>query len=113
GISKYWDPTFPPTDHSFQQSDADLTNELRERFLEVVRLQLLSDVPLGAFLSAGLDSSSIVAAMSKVAQGRTKTYTITFPERYRRGELMDDPAGAARTAQHFGCDHREIGGYAH
>ena len=107
-ISKYWDLTFPPTDHSFQQSDADLTNELRERFLEVVRSQLLSDVPLGAFLSAGLDSSSIVAAMSKAIQGRTKTYTITFPERYRRGELMDDPAVAARTAQHFGCDHREI-----
>src|SRR5262249_19866463 len=107
-ISKYWDLTFPSADHRFPHSDADITIELRGRFLEVVRSQLLSDVPLGAFLSSGLDSSSIVAAMSKAVQGRPKTYTITFPERYRRGELMDDPAVAARTAEHFGCDHREI-----
>src|SRR5262249_3603408 len=91
-ISKYWDLTFPPTDHSFQHSDVDLTNELRERFLEVVHSQLLSDVPLGAFLSAGLDSSSIVAAMSKAVPGRTKTEPITFPRRHRRSQLTHSTA---------------------
>ena len=69
---------------------------------------MISDVPVGAFLSAGLDSSSIVALMAALS-APVPTYTITFPSKYRVGETtMDDPAVARRVARHFGCNHREI-----
>ncbi|WP_410968365.1 asparagine synthase-related protein, partial [Salmonella sp. SAL04281] len=79
----YWDLTFPPADHNFPLSEEDLAQEIRERFRNSVREQLVSDVPLGAFLSAGLDSSSIVALMSKSSGVPVRTYTITFPAKYR------------------------------
>ena len=67
----------------------------------------VSDVPIAAFLSAGLDSSSIVAAMSR--KQPVRTYTITFPEKYRVGEsAMDDPGVPRRLARKLGCEHHEI-----
>jgi asparagine synthase (glutamine-hydrolysing) len=108
-IKQYWDLTFPPDDHPYSASEADLTQELRDRFIASVKSQLLSDVPLGAFLSAGLDSSSIVAAMSQSGASPIRTYTIGFPEECRKGELtLDDSRVAKRTAAHFECDHTEI-----
>jgi asparagine synthase (glutamine-hydrolysing) len=80
--------------------------EIRERFCASVEQQMVSDVPIGAFLSAGLDSSSIVAAMARKQQVRT--YTITFPEKYRIGETMDNPAVPQRLARKLGCEHHEI-----
>src|SRR5258705_9260133 len=68
---------------------------------------MVSDVPIGAFLSAGLDSSSIVAAMAR--KQPVRTYTITFPEKYRVGEsTIDDPAVPKRLAHTMGCEHHEI-----
>lgn len=108
-IKQYWDLTFPSDDHKFRGSEADLAGELRDRFIASVKSQLLSDVPLGAFLSAGLDSSSIVAAMSQSGASPIRTYTIAFPDKYRKGELtLDDTRVARRTAAHFGCKHTEI-----
>lgn len=109
-IEQYWDLTFPATDHtSFSTDEAALTTELRQRFMATVQSQLLSDVPVGAFLSAGLDSSSIVAAMAHGSSQPVRTYTIAFPSDYRIGEVtMDDTAVARRTAAHFGCQHTEI-----
>jgi asparagine synthase (glutamine-hydrolysing) len=108
-VEQYWDLKFPAADHDFEPNEAELTAELRERFTASVKSQLLSDVPLGSFLSAGLDSSSIVAAMSEVTSAPARTYTIAFPPKYRRGEVtLDDTNVARRTAQHFGCDHTEI-----
>jgi asparagine synthase (glutamine-hydrolysing) len=108
-IEQYWDLEFPDADHEYVTNEADLANELRERFTASVKSQLLSDVPLGSFLSAGLDSSSIVAAMSQVSSAPPRTYTIAFPAKYRRGEVtFDDTDVARRTANHFGCDHTEI-----
>jgi asparagine synthase (glutamine-hydrolysing) len=75
---------------SLRAHEADLADEIRERFCASVEQQMVSDVPIGAFLSAGLDSSSIVAAMSR--KQPVRTYTITFPEKYRVGETtIDDP----------------------
>ena len=86
-----------------------MASELRERFSNSVRAQMLSDVPIGAFLSAGLDSSSIVAVMSAASNHPARTFTIAFPEKYRKGEVtLDDTAVARRTADHFGCQHTEI-----
>jgi asparagine synthase (glutamine-hydrolysing) len=108
-VEQYWDLKFPAADHDFEANEAELTAELRERFTASAKSQLLSDVPLGSFLSAGLDSSSIVAPMSQVSTAQTRTYTIAFPDKYRKGEVtLDDTNVARRTAQHFGCDHTEI-----
>lgn len=108
-LVQYWDLHFPDAGHSFETSEAELAEELRERFSASVRAQMLSDVPLGAFLSAGLDSSSIVAAMASGSDQSVRTFTVAFPEKYRKGEVaLDDTDVARRTAQNFGCDHTEI-----
>jgi asparagine synthase (glutamine-hydrolysing) len=108
-VSEYWDLSFPPEHHDFRLSEESLVHEIRERFRHSVEQQMVSDVPLGAFLSAGLDSSSIVAAMNRTAKKPLRTYTITFPEKYRKGEnTLDDPEVAARLARHLGCENQQI-----
>jgi asparagine synthase (glutamine-hydrolysing) len=108
-LEEYWDLTFPFADHQFRRSESELASELRERFAASVKSQLLSDVPVGSFLSAGLDSSSIVAVLSQSASTPLRTFTITFPNKYLRGEVtMDDPEVARRTANRFGCEHTQI-----
>jgi len=106
-IEQYWDLTFPAADHRFEGREAEVANEICERFCASVERQMVSDVPIGAFLSAGLDSSSIVAAMAR--KQPVRTYTITFPEKYRVGETtIDDPAVPQRLAHKLGCEHHEI-----
>jgi asparagine synthase (glutamine-hydrolysing) len=108
-ISQYWDLSFPAAGHEFGLSEDHLAREIEERFRHSVEQQMVSDVPLGAFLSAGLDSSSIVAMMSKTAKAPLRTYTVTFPEKYRKGEnALDDPAVAARLARKLGCENQQI-----
>lgn len=108
-IRPYWDLTFPAADAHYARSEADLADEVRERFRHSVRQQMVSDVPVGAFLSAGLDSSSIVAMMRRSTNQTVRTYTITFPDTYRVGEnTLDDPAVAARLARHLGCENQQI-----
>jgi asparagine synthase (glutamine-hydrolysing) len=108
-VVQYWDLKFPAAGDSFPIGEAELARNLRQRFTQSVKSQLLSDVPLGAFLSAGLDSSSIVAAMAEVSNEPPRTYTIAFPPKYRRGQVhLDDTEVARRTAAHFGCEHTEI-----
>ncbi len=110
-IQQYWDLTFPSAEHRFKRTEADLTDEIRERFCASVERQMRSDVPIGAFLSAGLDSSSIVTAMAAAMARKqpVSTYTITFPEKYRVGEsTIDDPRVPQRLARGLGCEHHEI-----
>lgn len=108
-LTKYWDLTFPAAGATFPRREADLAEEIRERFARSVEAQMVSDVPIGAFLSAGLDSSSIVAMMTQAARGAVRTYTITFPPKYRIGETtLDDPDVAARLARHLGCENQQI-----
>ncbi len=107
-IEQYWNLSFPAADARYVRSEADLADELRERLQSTVRAQMLSDVPVGAFLSAGLDSSSIVAAMANSSANPVRTFTIGFPGGHTRGEIMDDTNVARRTADAFGCQHTEI-----
>jgi asparagine synthase (glutamine-hydrolysing) len=108
-LTQYWDLTFPPANQPYARSEADLAEEVHERFRRSVEAQMISDVPIGAFLSAGLDSSSIVAMMRQATNQPVRTYTITFPRKYRVGEnTLDDPEVAARLARRLGCENQRI-----
>src|SRR5215831_10302722 len=108
-ITQYWDLTFPAANESYTRSEQDLAEEVRERFRRSVKGQMVSDVPVGAFLSAGLDSSSIVAMMRKATNQPVRTYTVTFPDKYRIGETtLDDPDVATRLARRLGCENERI-----
>ena len=108
-IRQYWDLGFPRADAAFPRSEADLVDEVRERFRCSVEDQMVSDVPIGAFLSAGLDSSSIVAMMCRATKQPVRTYTVTFPHKYRVGETtLDDPNVPARLARQLSCENQQI-----
>ncbi len=82
-------------------------NEIAERLWELlcaaVKRQMVSDVPLGAFLSGGIDSSSLVAAMSQVSDSPLKTFSLGYD-----GEPGDELAYAGAVARHCNTDHREL-----
>ena len=99
-VSQYWDVVYNPQDT--KQSEDDYVDELHEILTDSVRSRLISDVPLGAFLSGGLDSSTIVAIMSGISNNGIKTFTINFEEKVY-SEIED----ARIVARHFDTDHRE------
>jgi len=81
-IARYWQLTYLPKFAAASLSAVrDLESELVERLTEAVRLRLISDVPLGAFLSGGMDSSVVVALMSQVMKEPVRTFSIGFHEK--------------------------------
>ena len=78
---------------------------MREALQESVRLQMVSDVPLGAFLSGGVDSSITVAMMSAMASQRVKTFSIGFEQ---EGSQIDETEDARKTAEFLGTDHHHV-----
>jgi asparagine synthase (glutamine-hydrolysing) len=101
-IEPYWDLSFDPSQED-GRSDADYVEEFRSHLREAVRRRLVSDVPLGAFLSGGIDSSSVVAMMvDALPASAVKTFTIGFGER-----SFDESKHARRVAEYFGTDHHE------
>lgn len=100
-VERYWDLSFEPKFEG--RSEADLIEEWRELFRESVRLRLMSDVPLGMFLSGGIDSSAIAAMMSAMADGPVKTFSVAFAEK-EANELRY----ARMAAERFGTEHHEI-----
>jgi asparagine synthase (glutamine-hydrolysing) len=108
-IVQYWDLTFPDAGASYHHNEAEQAELIRDHLRRSVRSQMVSDVPLGAFLSAGLDSTSIVAMMAETGQRPLRTYTITFPPTHRVGETtLDDPKVVASVAAALGAEHHEI-----
>jgi asparagine synthase (glutamine-hydrolysing) len=94
----YWRPTFQPGEIT---NVAVLEEELRAHLDDAVKAQMLSDVPLGAFLSGGVDSSAIVSAMA-LAGGKVKTCTIGFEE-----DAFDEREHARTVARLYATDHSE------
>jgi asparagine synthetase B (glutamine-hydrolysing) len=76
----------------------------RELLADSVRIHLRSDVPLGLFLSGGVDSATTLALVSQEAQGRVKTYTVGYDVDTPDNELIQ----ARQIARHFGSDHHEL-----
>jgi asparagine synthase (glutamine-hydrolysing) len=108
-LQQYWDLPLPAAGVRFPIDEHALALELADRLEGAVRRQMISDAPIGAFLSAGLDSTSIVAIMARHSPSPPRTYTISFPPHYRMGETtLDDPAVAQRTADTLGCDHHHL-----
>ncbi len=101
--SRYWHLQYAPSPEGRGTSEEDLAEELRERLLENVRIRLTSERPLGAFLSGGLDSSAIVAAMSRVSSERVRTFSIGFDE-----ESHNELPFARQVASLYGTDHHEL-----
>ena len=99
-VSEYWDFEFVETE---ERSEADYLEGLRELLNESVRLRLISDVPLGAFLSGGIDSSTVVALMSRNMDQPVKTFSIGFHE-----DSYNELEFARLTANKFGTDHHEF-----
>ena len=85
------------------RSAAELRRELVAQLEEAVRLRLISDVPLGAFLSGGVDSSAVVAMMARVGGGRVKTFSIGFS-----AKEYDETRYARMVAERYATDHEEL-----
>ncbi|WP_425617509.1 asparagine synthase (glutamine-hydrolyzing) [Anatilimnocola sp. NA78] len=99
-VQPYWQPDF-----TVEQpiSETNAVARVRELLTSAVQTRLRSDVPLGAFLSGGIDSSLIVALMQQQAGERVKTFTIGFPIKE-----YDESAYAERVARHLGTDHQTL-----
>jgi asparagine synthase (glutamine-hydrolysing) len=99
-VERYWQL---PARESFTGSEQDAVSQLREVLCSAVRSHLISDVPLGAFLSGGVDSSLIVGLMAETSGAQVKTFSIGFDD-----PAFDELEHARRVARHFGTDHHEL-----
>src|SRR5262249_55578927 len=107
---KYWDLEYNA--HPASEGEPHVIEEFRNLLEESVRLRLISEVPLGVFLSGGLDSSAMLAIMSKITGGeRVKTFSVGYeasgpaePEI----EAANEFSFAREAASHFGADHHEF-----
>ena len=97
-IARYWDVRFETVD----ASEPELAEHLRELIDDAVRLRMVADVPVGAFLSGGVDSSVVVSAMARLSAAPIRTCAIGFdvPE-------FDETRFARMVAQRYGTDHTE------
>jgi asparagine synthase (glutamine-hydrolysing) len=101
---RYWRV---PSEVDRSLSEREWIEQLRARMEQSVRMQMVSDVPLGAFLSGGVDSSAVVAFMARASTDPIKTYAIGF-EGGRADEFYNELPHARRVARLFGTEHREI-----
>lgn len=106
-LIQHWSTTFPaastrPTD------EREIIAEARERLTDAVRLQLRSDVPLGLFLSGGIDSASLLALMTRLQGRPVETFTVGYQRRGGARPQDDETLQARRIASHSDAVHREL-----
>jgi asparagine synthase (glutamine-hydrolysing) len=89
--------------NAFDGSDVEVVAELHRLLKDAVRLRMRSDVPMGALLSGGIDSSTVVGLMQEIATQPTRTFSIGFP-----GTAHDETAHAASIARALGTNHTEL-----
>lgn len=100
-IDRYWSLDYSPK--LTEASPQELEERLLELFREATRIRLMSEVPLGAFLSGGIDSSAVVAAMAEASSKPVKTFSIGFND-----PSFDELRYARLVAERFGTDHHEF-----
>jgi asparagine synthase (glutamine-hydrolysing) len=99
-VERYWQVRFA---EKLRLSEDEAVEQFGDLFRDAVRRRLIAEVPLGAFLSGGMDSSSVVAEMAELSSTPVKTFSIGFGERD-----FDELAYARQVAEHFGTDHHEL-----
>lgn len=99
-IERYWDFTYQP---KHTASEEELIEQLRVLLKEAVKMRLISEVPLGAHLSGGIDSSIIVALMAELSNAPVKTFSVGFEE-----EAFSELKYARAVAQRYSTDHHEF-----
>ncbi|MGE3955592.1 MAG: asparagine synthase (glutamine-hydrolyzing) [Vicinamibacterales bacterium] len=99
-VAPYWQPAAV---EAFSGSDEEAEAGLQHVLLESVGLHMVSDVPVGAFLSGGVDSSLVVALMARLSPTPVKTFSIGFDE-----PAFDELPHARRVADYYGTDHHEV-----
>ncbi|MGH9708700.1 MAG: asparagine synthase (glutamine-hydrolyzing), partial [Candidatus Acidiferrales bacterium] len=100
-VRAYWD--LPRFNTHVPKSEEECLEDLESRLAEAVRIRLISDVPLGALLSGGVDSSTVVALMARYSTSPVKTFTIGFADRD-----FDEAEHARLVAERFATDHHEL-----
>ncbi|MGC2657054.1 MAG: asparagine synthase (glutamine-hydrolyzing) [Bryobacteraceae bacterium] len=100
---RYWKLPEPATQAEPGMTRESAAERIRELFDESVRLRMVADVPLGAFLSGGIDSTSVVASMARQSPDRVKTFSIGFEE-----SAFNELPAAALAARQFNTEHHEI-----
>jgi asparagine synthase (glutamine-hydrolysing) len=99
-MERYWELDFS---RKVSMTEAEAGERVIELLREAVRIRLMSEVPLGAFLSGGIDSSAVVALMAQESSGQVKTFSIGFEE-----QDFSELHHARRVAEHVGADHHEF-----
>jgi len=98
-IKRYWDLEFPESNYSEEY----YIKRARELLEESIRIHMISDVPIGVYLSGGLDSSTIVALMSRYSEEPIKTFTVGFYD-----EEFSELEYARQVAEFFDTEHHEV-----
>lgn len=98
---QYWD--LPVYGSREPRSEEECLEELESRLAEAVRIRLIADVPLGALLSGGVDSSAVVALMARASSAPVKTFSIGFSK-----QDFNEAHHARMVARHFGTEHHEL-----
>ena len=101
-IKRYWQVRY---ETSLKRSEDYFVEGFLEKLKEAVRMHLISDVPLGAFLSGGIDSSSVVALMSQVATEPVMTFSVGYPD---ENKYFDERREAKKVAEKFETQHHEF-----
>jgi len=106
-VKQYWDlPAMTSIDSKYTKYDEIETKlELRRLLEESIKLRMVSDVPIGAFLSGGVDSSAIVALMARLTGERLKTFSVGYDI---AGKSMDERYYAELVAKRYDTDHNEV-----